>query len=191
MTDITIIGKGRMGKAIASLAERGGYAVQLLGSKDKDVEIAGAMAILAIHHDALETVLNERRASLAGKIVVDISVPVETATFDRLLIAPDTSAAAEIAAALPESKVVKAFSTNNFATIETGKIGGLTTTVFVASDHADATAAVSKLVTDGGLKAIDAGPLRRARELEAIGLLHVSLASRGQIAWSDGFAIVG
>lgn len=87
--------------------------------------------------------------------------------------------------------MVKAFSTNNYASIESGKIGDMTTTVFVASDDEDARAAVAKLVTDGGLKVVDAGPLHRARELEALGLLHVSLASREQINWSDGFAVVG
>ena len=39
----------------------------------------------------------------------------------------------------------------------------------------EAKATVSKLVEDGGLRPVDAGPLRRARELEAAGLLHMSV----------------
>lgn len=37
----------------------------------------------------------------------------------------------------------------------------------------DAKRIVSSLVEDAGLRAVDAGPLRRARELEALGYLHM------------------
>ncbi len=30
-----------------------------------------------------------------------------------------------------------------------------------------------RIVTDGGLRPIDAGPLKRAREIEAVGYLHM------------------
>jgi predicted dinucleotide-binding enzyme len=32
-----------------------------------------------------------------------------------------------------------------------------------------------RLVEDGGLRPVDAGPLRRARELEALGILHMAV----------------
>jgi predicted dinucleotide-binding enzyme len=35
-----------------------------------------------------------------------------------------------------------------------------------------------QLVSDGGMRPIDAGPLTRARELEAMALLHVEKGSR-------------
>jgi predicted dinucleotide-binding enzyme len=47
--------------------------------------------------------------------------------------------------------------------------------VFIAGDDADAKATVAKLAKDGDLNAIDAGPLKRAREVEAMGLLHMTL----------------
>jgi predicted dinucleotide-binding enzyme len=43
--------------------------------------------------------------------------------------------------------------------------------VFIASEDAEAKATVTQLASDGGLRPIDAGPLRRARELEAPGEL--------------------
>jgi 8-hydroxy-5-deazaflavin:NADPH oxidoreductase len=46
--------------------------------------------------------------------------------------------------------------------------------VLVASDDEDAKRTVGQLVEDGGLRAVDAGPLARARELEALGYLHMA-----------------
>ena len=34
---------------------------------------------------------------------------------------------------------------------------------------------MSKLAEDGGLRPVDVGPLKRARELEAAGLLHMGV----------------
>jgi 8-hydroxy-5-deazaflavin:NADPH oxidoreductase len=47
--------------------------------------------------------------------------------------------------------------------------------VFIASDDDDAKRTVSQLASDGGLNPIDAGPLARAHELEALGYLHMAL----------------
>jgi hypothetical protein len=34
---------------------------------------------------------------------------------------------------------------------------------------------VARLAADGGIRAVDVGPLRRARELEAFQLLHIAV----------------
>ena len=47
--------------------------------------------------------------------------------------------------------------------------------VLVASDAEDAKETVSRIVTDCGLRPIDAAPLRRAREIEALGYLHMAI----------------
>jgi predicted dinucleotide-binding enzyme len=45
----------------------------------------------------------------------------------------------------------------------------------VAGDDQAAKQTVSQLVSDGGLRPIDVGPLSRAQQLEHLGLLHISL----------------
>src|SRR4051812_34041938 len=97
-----------MGQAIAAVAARGGHGVQLLGSSDKSVEVTGDVVVLAVPYPALDQVVAQRGASLGGKVVVDITNPVDLTTFDSLVVAPDSSAAAELAAALPDSRVLKA-----------------------------------------------------------------------------------
>jgi predicted dinucleotide-binding enzyme len=44
--------------------------------------------------------------------------------------------------------------------------------------------------TMGGLRAVDAGSLRRAHELEALGFLQITLAAAQKVSWAGGFAVV-
>jgi predicted dinucleotide-binding enzyme len=61
--------------------------------------------------------------------------------------------------------------------------------VLVAGDDAEAKSAVIELVRAGGLKAEDAGALKRAREMESLGFLQIGLAASEKIAWTGGFAV--
>jgi NADPH-dependent F420 reductase len=190
MAHLSIIGTGNMGQAIAALAGKGEHTVEQLNTSDRDKPVTGDIVVLAVPYPAVETVLAERGESLAGKIVVDITNPLDFETFDSLVVPADGSATAVIAAALPDSRVVKAFNTNFAATLASGAVGPLTTTVLVAGDDADAKAQVSGIVEAAGLQAVDAGALSRARELEAIGFLQIKLAAGEQVPWTGGFGIV-
>jgi 8-hydroxy-5-deazaflavin:NADPH oxidoreductase len=138
----------------------------------------------------VSNVLAQRGDQLAGKVVVDITNPLNFETFDSLTVPADGSAAAEIAAALPESHVVKAFNTNFAATLASGVVGNHPATVLIAGDDAEAKELVAKVVTAGGLRAIDAGFLNRARELEALGFLQITLAAGEKVPWTGGVAVV-
>ena len=188
MTHISIIGTGNMGQAIASVAAKGGHTVQLLGQADSGTQATGDVVVLAVPYPALDAVIAERGASFAGKIVVDITNPLNFETFDSLVVPTDSSAAAEVAAALPESHVLKAFNTTFAATLSSGKTGDLSTTVLIAGDDTDAKSTLAQILTSGGLKAVDAGALTRARELEALGFLQLTLAAAEKISWTGGFA---
>jgi 8-hydroxy-5-deazaflavin:NADPH oxidoreductase len=187
---VSIIGTGNMGQAIAGVVRKGGSTVELLGSADTDQPVTGDVVVLAVYYGAVPDVIAQRGEQLAGKVVVDITNPVDTATFDSLVVPPDGSAAAEIAARLPRSRVVKAFNTTFAATLAAGALGEQPTTVLIAGDDEEAKAALAEIVTAGGLRALDAGSLRRARELEALGLLQITLAAGEKIGWTGGFALV-
>ena len=189
MTNVSILGTGNMGPAIASVVEKGGNTVQLLGSTDADQAVTGDIVVLAVPYPAVSEVLAERGDQLAGKVVVDITNPLDFETFDSLTVPADSSATAEIAAALPSSRVVKAFNTTFAATLASGTVGGQPTTVLIAGDDAEAKAQLADVVTAGDLRAIDAGSLSRARELEALGFLQITLAAAEKVAWTGGFAV--
>lgn len=189
MTTVSILGTGNMGQSIAGIVNKGGNTAQLLGSNDIGQRVEGEIVVLAIPYPAVQEVLAQRGDQLAGKIIVDITNPLDFETFDSLTVPADSSAAAQIQAALPTSRVLKAFNTTFAATLASGEIGGQPTTVLIAGDDADAKSQLAGLVTAGGLRAIDAGALRRARELEAIGFLQLTLAVGEKVSWTGGFAI--
>ena len=193
-----------MGAAIAALATAGGNKVQILARDATQAAAANASAtagiigdaisgdivVLALPYPAVEGVLDTYKGQLESKVIVDITNPLDFGTFDSLVVPAGESAAQEIAAAVPGASVLKAFNTNFAATIHTGTVGSEKTAVFIAGDDADAKAALAKIVTDAGLKAVDAGSLKRAHELEAVGFLQMTLAVAEKTSWTSGFALV-
>jgi predicted dinucleotide-binding enzyme len=73
------------------------------------------------------------------------------------------------------AKVVKAFNTTFANTLQSGEVAGHALDVLIAGDDQDAKATVARLAADGGLEPIDVGGLERARELEALGFLQITL----------------
>jgi len=190
MANVTILGNGNMGQAIAGLAGKGGSTVQVLDVDDAGTAVTGDVVVLAVPHPAVADIIAARGEQLAGKVVVDITNPVNFETFDSLVVPADSSKTAEIAAALPQSKVVKAFNTTFAGTLAAGSVGDNQTTVLIAGDDEDAKKAVAEIVTGANLRAIDAGSLKRARELEALGFLQITLAAREHVSWVGGFAVI-
>ncbi len=189
MTTVSVIGTGNMGQAIAGLVTTSGNALEIITEADTAKPVTGDIVVLAVPYAALADIVATRGEQLAGKIVVDITNPVNFETFDSLVVPADSSAAAELAAALPTSKVLKAFNTTFAATLAAGTVGDLVTTVQIAGDDADAKALLAGVVTAAGLKAIDAGSLKRARELEAFGYLQITLAAAEKLSWVGGFGV--
>jgi 8-hydroxy-5-deazaflavin:NADPH oxidoreductase len=188
--DITIIGTGNMARGIATRALAGGHSVTLLGTEraraqslaeelSGDVRagqvgdpLGGDVVVLAVWYAAVDDVLGRYRDQLDGRVVVDITNPIDVDAFEPLELEAG-SAAQEIAARAPGAKVVKAFNTTFAATLAEGEVAGHPLDVLIASDDEQAKDAVSRIVRDAGLRPIDVGPLRRARELEALGYLHM------------------
>ncbi len=62
--------------------------------------------------------------------------------------------------------------------------------MLIAGDDAAAKSTLADAITAGGVQAVDAGGLNRAHELEALGLLQLTLAVGGKASWVGGFALV-
>ncbi|MFF2371413.1 NADPH-dependent F420 reductase [Agromyces sp. NPDC058110] len=187
MTTVSIIGNGNMGTAIGGLIADGGTTVEYV-ARDADT-VTGDIVVLAVPHPALAQIVAERGEQLAGKTVVDITNPLDFSTFDSLVVPADGSAASDLAAALPQSRVLKAFNTNFASTLASKTVGGAPTTVLIAGDDADAKAQLAAVVSAGGVNAVDAGALKRARELESLGFLQLTLAVQEKISWTGGFPL--
>jgi 8-hydroxy-5-deazaflavin:NADPH oxidoreductase len=190
--DITIIGTGNMARGIATRALAGGQSITLLGTETAKAQaladelsgdvragqvgdpLAGSVVVLAVWYAAVDDILGRYSDQLEGKVVVDITNPIDVDAFEPLELEAG-SAAQEIAAKAPGARVVKAFNTTFAGTLAEGRVAGQPLDVFIAGDDEDAKEIVSRIVTDAGLRPVDAGPLARAHELEALGFLHMAL----------------
>jgi NADPH-dependent F420 reductase len=213
--NVTIIGAGNMGRGIGTRAAAGGHSVTFVDANPEvaektatdvkasakkgakvstsslgDAEL-GEVVVLAVWYGTNLEVAKQLGAKLAGKVVVDIANPLN-ATFDGLATAPDSSSAEELAKVVaPGAKVVKAFNTTFAGTLLSGQVAGQPLDVFLAGDDADAKARVAQIVTDGGMRAIDAGPLHRARQIEGMQLLHIVLQGTLGTNWGSALKILG
>ncbi len=123
----------------------------------------------------LKDAVRQYANKLAGKVVVDISNPVNTDTWDDLATPPGTSSAEEVQQLVPEgTPVVKAFNTTFARTLVSGEKNGTPLDVLIAGDDESAKQKVASLVEGGGMRPIDVGPLRRARQLEHAAFLQIA-----------------
>ena len=198
---VTIIGTGNMGRAIAARMLAGGHAVSFVGTYiaraqelademagEGDVEavdrVRGAVAVLAVPYTEAPHVVRTYADQLSGMVIVDPTNPVDLGTvelLDRAWLGPFNSGGELIEAEAPsDASFVKAFNTNFAGPLYAGAVDGSPLDAFVAGDDQTAKNTVMGLASDGGLRAIDAGRLRRSRELEALALLHMEIqGSRG------------
>lgn len=206
MTTVTVIGAGNFGSVVAGIAAKGGTGIQVLArdvEKARAVagplggtagtvgdEVTGDVVVLAVPYGAVADLVEVYPTAFDGKVLVDVTNPVDFSTFDDLVVPADSSAAKQLQDAVPGAKVVKAFNTNFGGTLASGEIGSVPTTVLVAGDDSDAKQALVELVTAAGLRGLDAGSLKRARELEAVGLLQMTLAGAEKISWGGGLALI-
>jgi 8-hydroxy-5-deazaflavin:NADPH oxidoreductase len=205
--DVTIIGTGNMARGIGTRVIAGGHELTLLGTEQAKAEslaeelaggtkagtvgdpLTGDVVVLAVPYTALSDVVARYGEQLDGKVVVDVTNPVDFATFEPIAVAAG-SAAQEIAAARENARVVKAFNTTFASTLVAGSVAGQQLDVLVASDDDDAKRTVAQLVEDGGLRPIDAGPLRRAHELEELGYLHMAVQESLGTGFASGVKVV-
>ena len=211
MTNLTIIGNGNMARGIATRALAGGHTVEILGqdaikARELATELGtgatygttddtpqGDILVLAVPFDAAKSVISAYGEALAGKTIVDITNPVNFETFDSLVVEPGNSAAEDIARLAPAgANVVKAFNTTFAGTLVTGESGGKPLDVFIAGDNAHANAAVSNLVSGGGMRPLVVGPLKRARELEGFQFVLMTIQANPEFAdfnWDTGLLV--
>jgi 8-hydroxy-5-deazaflavin:NADPH oxidoreductase len=206
--DIAIIGAGNVGSALAAAFTKAGHTVVIASRDPQDaasvasatgarVAINNAQAvasapviILATPFASAPDVAGEIADVVAGKIVVDVT--------NRMSFGeggPDidtrTSNAEELAGLLPEARIVKAFNTL-FASRQGDPIAeGIELDGYVAGDDDDARETILALAASIGLNPVDVGRLARARQLEGLAFLNISLNIAHGGAWQSGWKLVG
>jgi predicted dinucleotide-binding enzyme len=193
MSTISIIGTGNMARAIGALAVAGGNTVEVIGrDESRAVALAkalggsattgefgavpaGDIVIVSVLYANVVPVVTKYGDALAGKVVVDISNPFNSAA-DGLAISEETSVAQEVAkVASASASVVKAFNTIFGVVLAQGR----PLDVFIAGDDARAKARLAEFIETLKLRPLDVGGLNMAHWLEATGLIMMGLARHG------------
>lgn len=191
--NITLVGTGNMGSAFAQQLSQAGHQVRITG---RDLDKARAVAAQHANVEAfaadqalgqnevviVATAYQDAVAALSGlgrldgKVIIDITNPL-TADYMGLTIGHSTSAAEEIAKALPSVELVKGFNTLFAQVLASGPnfANGQQGSVFLASDSARAKQNAAALAESLGWQTVDAGGLVNARYLEALAGLNIYL----------------
>lgn len=187
---VLIIGAGNMGSGFAKQLTAAGHQVVVtardLAKAQTTAQAAGAQAVPAagaangVDAIVVATPFGEAAnalrsvGDLKGKVVIDITNPL-TPDYMGLTVGHGTSAAEEIARAVPEAEVVKGFNTLFAQVLAAGATAGdgQKVTVFVASDSERAKQTATALAHSMGFKTMDAGGLKNARYLEPVAGLNI------------------
>lgn len=189
---VTVIGAGNMGAGFVKQLTAAGHTVSVTARNlEKAQGVAAAHGAKAIpsanaaasadvfvlatgYADAVDAL--KSLGDLSGKVVIDITNPL-TPDYMGLTLGHSTSAAEEIAKAVPGVAVVKAFNTVFAQVLAEGANfgGGQSVTVFVASDSDRAKQTAKSLAESMGFATVDAGGLKNARYLEPLAGLNIYL----------------
>jgi predicted dinucleotide-binding enzyme len=203
IVDIAIIGAGNVGKALAGSFKRAGHTVTIAAAHpDRAADAASAsgvkaaassaeaidgsdIVVLAVPESAHESIARELGDAVNGKVVIDVSnrpTPNPAGT--------PTSAAEDLQARLPNSKVVKAFNTLFASRQANPHVRGFLADGYVAADDQAAKQTVLDAVASIGFRPVDAGSLSAARTLEGMAWLNISRNMAGG-NWQDAWVLVG
>ena len=189
---IAIIGKGNVGTALYNGLTKAGHQIKF-GHRDpkENVEDAakwGELIILAVPHENADNAIENIKPYVDGKIVIDVMNAIGPNM--NLGISCTTSTAEQTQKKLPQAYVVKAFNTVFAPNQSTARVGKEQLTAFIAGDNLGAKQTVAQLTKDIGFDPIDCGPLRAARNIEAMENLIINLAYKYGMGNKMGYKLV-
>ena len=173
-----IIGSRSPEKAIGRSAETNAEMGQdlLCGMSNAAAAAAADLIVLSVPYSAHKPTLESLREPCRGKVVVDLTVPLQPPEIMAVNLPAGRAAALEAQAILgDEATVVAAFQ--NVSAVKLVQLDRpVDCDVLVCADDSDAKAAVIKLAEAAGMRGIDAGALKNAVAVESLTplLLHIN-----------------
>ncbi len=181
--------------AAQTILKVAGPTSKVIGLLNEDAAARSDIVVVTVPFGALAETLKAVRPSLTpGKILVNVTVPLETAVGGKptraLGIWPGS--AAELAALLVPKGVAVVTAFNNVSAVPLTDLSrNVECDVLVCGDDRDAKRAVMDLVSAiPGARGIDAGPLENSRTVEQLTALLVSLNIRYGVH-SAGLRVTG
>jgi hypothetical protein len=177
-----VLGSRDPAKARARAAELAGEGHAVEGGDNAQAAREGEVIVLTVPYEAHAETLLGIVEGAAGKVVVDVTVPLKPPKVSRVQLPAGQAAALEAQALLGPSTPVVATLHHVSATHLADPSHAIECDVLVAADDARAKATVMGLVRDLGLRALDAGPLVNAIALESLTpvLIHLNRIYKSQ-----------
>ncbi|UCC86248.1 MAG: NADPH-dependent F420 reductase [Anaerolineales bacterium] len=187
-----IIGSRQQEKAervAAELNARLGKAL-IRGMVNPSAADAADLVVLTVPYSAHIPTLESIRAELSGKILVDVTVPLQPPKVSRVHIPPGGSATAEAQALLGNDvRVVAAFQNVGAAHLDDPD-HPVQCDVLVCGDDKEAKAEAIALAAAAGMRGLDAGPLQNAVVIEGLTAVLIGINIRYKIKGA-GILITG
>lgn len=182
-----IIGSRSAERAVEAAAELAGETGndRVTGEENGAAAARADMVIVAVPFAAHDRTLDDIADHVAGKIVVDTTVPLVPPKVSTVQLPEGNAAALRTAARLgDDATVVAAFQ--NVAAHKLKSDGGIGCDVLVCSNDKDAREAVVRLAGDIGLRGVHAGPLANAVAVESLTSVLIGINRRYKV---DGAGI--
>jgi len=206
--NVAVIGTGSMGGALGPRFAELGYTVTY-GSRDpsrdsvktlvartgngataatqKEAVADAEIVVLAVGWPAMKQVA-QNLGNVDGKIIIDVSDPMEQGPDGYQVRTVETSSAEMIQGWNPGATVVKAFNTLGYFLIVDPSAIDEPIAVPIAADDRAAKEKVARIVADMGLDPLDSGPLRFSHELEGMAMIYMMpLDQRRRESWEFSF----
>lgn len=160
------------------------------GAPNEQAAAQAEIVVLTVPYAAQLTTVQEIRAQLSGKILVDVTVPLVPPKVSTVQLPEGGSSVVRVQRELGQAvQVVSAFQN-----VSAHKLGDLQAQiacdVLVCSDHKEARRSIIALAADAGLRGIDAGPLANSAAAEALTSLLIWINRTYKIP-DAGVAITG
>jgi 8-hydroxy-5-deazaflavin:NADPH oxidoreductase len=140
----------------------------IVGMSNAEAAKAASLVVLSVPYDAHKATLESVREHLQGKVLVDLTVPLQPPDVRTVHVPPGLSAAVEAQTLLgPEVFVVAAFQNVSAEKLKNPQMV-VGCDVLVCGDSADAKQDVIRLAEAAGMRGLDAGPLANAVAVEAL-----------------------
>ena len=157
-----------------------------------DAASSADLIILAVNWTGIEDVLQQIRPKSAGKIVIDVTNPLEFSGTEppKLAVGHDISGGEIIQQSLPDSHVVKTLNIVNFAHMAQPKYFEGTPDMLYCGNNPSAKKTVAMLLTGLGWRSTtDLGGIDQSRLLEPLCLLWITYGMAHN-TWDHAFAIL-
>ena len=164
-------------------------AAAVTGEDNRTAAAAAEIVIIAVPYASHESILDEIKPAVAGKIVVDAVVPLVPPKVSVVKLPPDGSAALIAQRLLAGTARVQA-AFHNVSAAKLHSSGPVDCDVLVFGDEQAARAVVIELANAAGTRGVDGGPLANSAAAEALTSVLIGINRRYKVEGA-GIRITG